>query len=278
MQLATITLALASCVAATAATTSAPRVGDTFRISTDREMEEHGNRVESGQSTSTDRDSYVERVVAVRPDGVVLEYDLLPSVSADGRASTWQFPFQVLKSSDGNIQLLNAQEMEGRVDRWLKAARTTRAVCGKLIFTWNAFRIDCNPQSTIRWLTTVSLPDNLEAGRELTDPDAQAPVTLLSGGADKLVATLQADPATIRRQRAETDVGVAELMREPLTMEAALKAHETEIVTGTIAVTFDLDPMGRPRRRMRVRTIQIAWPDGRIDTQTVTETITRAPL
>ncbi|MES2095365.1 MAG: hypothetical protein V4459_01260 [Pseudomonadota bacterium] len=274
MRLATITLALTLGVAAT----SAPRVGDTFRVNTDREMEEHGNRVESGRSTSTDRDSYVERVVAVRPDGVVLEYDLPPSASADDRATTWQFPFQVLKSSDGKLQLLNAQELEGRVDRWLKAAGATRAACGKLIFTWNAFRIDCDPQSTIRWLTTVTLPDNLEVGREVTDPDARATAALRPAGANKLVATLQADPATIRRQRAETDIGVAELMRKPLTMEAALKAHETETVTGTIALTFELDPMGRTRRRMRVRTLQIAWPNGRIDTQTVTETVARAPL
>ena len=153
-----------------------------------------------------------------------------------------------------------------------------RAICGKLIFTWNAFRIDCDPQSTVRWLATVTLPDNLAVGSSFTDPDARAPVILRQVGADKLLATLQVDPAAIRRQRAETDVGVAELMRKALTMDAALKAHEVETVTGTIAVTFDLDLVGRFRRRSRVRTVQIAWPSGRIDTQTVTETVTRTPL
>ncbi len=278
MQLATIMLALASAVVATAAATPAPRVGEAFQIDTDREMEEHGNRDDSQRSTSTDRDSYVERVAAVRPDGAVLEYDLPASASADDRASTWQFPFQVLKTPDGTLQLLNAPELAGRVDRWLKAARMPRAICGKLIFTWNAFRIDCDPQSTIRWLATVTLPDNLEVGSPFTDPDARAPVTLRQGGADKLLATLQVDPAAIRRQRAETDVGVAELMHKALTIDAALKAHEAETVTGTIAVTFELDSLGRARRRTRVRTVQIAWPSGRIDTQTVTETLTRTPL
>jgi hypothetical protein len=278
MQLADIMLAGLSAIVATAAATPAARVGDAFQINIDREMEEHGNRDDSSRATSADRDSYVERIAALRPNGVVLEYDLPATTSAEDRARTWQFPFQVLKTPDGSLQLVNASELSARVDRWLKAAGMPRAICGKLIFTWNAFRIDCDPQSTVRWVATVMLPDKLAAGSSFTDPDAQAPVILRPVGADKLLATLQVDPAAIRRERAETDVGVAELTRKAVTMDAALKAHEAETVTGTIAVTFDLDLMGRVRRRTRVRTVHIAWPNGRIDTQTVTETVTRTPL
>lgn len=64
-------------------------------------------------------------------------------------------------------------------------------------------------------------------------------------------------------------------MHKALTLDAALKAHEAETVTGTITITFDLDTAGRARRRTRVKMIQIAWPNGRIDTQTVTDTLTR---
>lgn len=278
MQRATIMLALAFTLVATAAATPGQRVGNAFQITTHREMEEHGNRDDSQRSTSTDRDSYIERVLAVRPDGMVLEYDLPTSASSDDRASTWQFPFQVLKTPDGKFQLLNPLELAGKVDRWLKAAEMPRTACGKLIFTWNAFRIDCDPQSVIRWLATVTLPDGLEAGASFTDPDARTFVTLRQGAAGRLSATLPVDPAAIRRQRAETDVGVAELMNKALTLDAALKAHEVETITGTIAVTFDLDSAGRTRRRTRVRTVQVAWPGGRTDTQTVTETLTRTPL
>lgn len=278
MQRATIILSLALTLAATAAATPGPRVGEAFQIASDREMEEHGNRDDSGRSTSTDRDSYVERVTAVRPDGVVLEYDLPSKATSDDRASNWQFPFQVLKPPDGRLRLLNAPELSGRVDRWLKAAGMPQTACGKLIFTWNAFQIECDPQSAIRWLATVTLPDRLEAGSSFTDPDAQAPATLRQELANKLVATLAVNPAAILRQRAQTDVGVAELMHKPLTLDAALKAHEAEKVTGTITTTFDLDTAGRARRRTRVRMVQITWPNGRIDTQTVTETVARTPL
>ncbi|RYF09217.1 MAG: hypothetical protein EOO77_24345 [Oxalobacteraceae bacterium] len=277
MRRATIILALASTLVATAAI-PAPRPGQVFQIATDREMEEHGNRDESGRSTSTDRDSYVERVVTVRSDGVVLDYDLPANATSDERASGWQFPFQVLKAPDGTIRLLNEPELANRIDRWLKAAGMQRAACGKLIFTWNAFRIECDPQSTIKWLATVTLPDRLEAGSTFTDPDAQAPTTLRQGAANKLVATLSVDPATVLRQRAQTDVGIAEIMHKTLTPDAAIKAHAAEKVTGTITVTFDLDAAGRTRRRTRVRMVQVAWPNGRIDTQTVTETVAHTPL
>lgn len=276
MQKAVIMLALAT--ALVAAAPPGPRVGQAFQIKTDREMEEHGNRVDSQRSTSTDRDSYVERVAAVRPDGVVLEYDLPADATSNERASNWQFPFRVLKASDGTLRLLNESELIARVDRWLKAAGMSRAACGKLIFTWNAFRIECDPQSTIRWLATVTPPDRLGAGTPSTDPDAGTPTTLRQASADRLVATLPVDPAAVRRQRAETDVGVAELMHKPLTLDAALKAHEAETITGTITITFDLDSAGRMRRRTRVRTVQTAWPNGRIDTQTVTDTLTHTPL
>lgn len=270
-------LAILLALAATAATSS-QRVGDAFQITTDREMEKHGNRVESSQGTSTDRDSYVERVVAERPDGVVLEYDLPADATPADRASSWQFPFRALSARDGTYRLLDAADLEARIDPWLRAGGMTRAVCGKLIFTWNAFRIDCDPQSTIRWLATVTLPNRLKGGSSFTDPEARAPSVLQQRSANTLIATLAVDPGAIRRQRAQTDVGVAELMHKALTLEAALKSHEAETVTGTITITFDLDPAGQARGRTRVKVVQIAWPNGRVDTQTFTDTLMRSSL
>jgi hypothetical protein len=83
---------------------------------------------------------------------------------------------------------------------------------------------------------------------------------------------------TIRRQRAQADVGIAELTHKVLTLDAALEAHEAETVTGTITVTFDLDAAGRTRQRRRVETVLVAWPNGRIDIQTVTSTLAHEPL
>ena len=254
-----LTLFLAAAAVSAAAAPPGLRIGEVFQIASDREMEEHGNRDDSPRGRSTDRDNYIERVEAIRPDGVVLEYDLPADATPAYRASNWQFSFQVLKGRDGTIRLLNAPQLAQRVDHWLKVAGMSRAACGKLIFTWNAFRIDCDPQSAIRWLTTVTLPDRPKAGTTFTDPDARAAGTLRQASPDTLVATLEIDPAVFRHQRAQTDVEVAELMHQALTLDAAVKAHEAETVTGTIIITFDLDAAGRTRKRTRVKTVRVRF-------------------
>lgn len=271
-------LATAGVLATGTAAALRPRDGGAIRITTDRETEEHGNRPQSAKSSATDRDSYVERVIATRPDGVVLEYDLPPDTAPAARTDAWQFPFRVLKRADGSLQLLDAAELNGRVDRWLRRAGLSRAACGTEAFTWNAFRVECDPQSAVAWATSVTLPDRLAAGSSVSDPDALSPALLRRGPAGALTATLAVDPTTIRRRRAEEQVAVARLLHEPLTLDAALKAHEAETVTGTITLSFDLDPTGGTGRRSRVEVVQVAWPDGRVDTRTSASTLTREPL
>ena len=57
----------------------------------------------------------------------------------------------------------------------------------------------------------------------------------------------------MRRERAESDVVVAEIMGgEPVTLEAALLARSAEQVTGAITTTLAADGQGRLLRRTRV--------------------------
>lgn len=254
------------------------QAGNAYEITTDRETEQHGNQATGPESTSTDRDTYVERVKEVRPEGVVLEYDLPKDATREDRARTWQFPFRVFKANNGALRLLNAPELQARVDRWLKAAAMPRTACGRLIFTWNAFRIECDPQSVVRWLETITLPERIDPQAQFTDHDARLPAPLTQLSAGKLIATLPIDPDVIRRERARTDVSVAELMHTPLTFDDALRAHAAETITGTITVTFDVEADGEVRRRTRARVVQTAWENGRVDTETMTDTLTRTPL
>ncbi|MBV9991286.1 MAG: hypothetical protein JOZ72_08320 [Alphaproteobacteria bacterium] len=132
---------------------------------------------------SSDRDTVVVRVVALRADGLELEYDLPKSASPDECAADWQFPFRVFKPVAGEARLLDAAELDARVDTWLKDAKLSRASCGHWFFTWNAFRIECDPQSV---LETVEAFD-------LDSPDVREGTTAV-------------DPETVRRKRAEADV------------------------------------------------------------------------
>lgn len=255
-----------------------PRVGDTYEVAADRESSEQSNYGSSG--SSSDRDTISARVIAVRDDGVELEYDFSKDTAPDERASTWQLPARVFRPAQGPIQLLNRPELEARVDPWLKRAGMTRAVCGHLIFTWNAFRIDCDPDSALR-IVEYHDPDppQLREGALYRDPDALEPAPLKKKADGKTyVVELKIDPERVRKERAKTDLSVAELSRKIVTAEDARRAHADEAISGTIAITFDTDSAGEVRRRTRIITIKSVNQDGRSETRTITETLERHRL
>jgi hypothetical protein len=83
------------------------------------------------------------------------------------------------------------------------------------------------------------------------------------------------DPDMVRRTRAESDVILGEIMKKPVSLDTALHDRAAEIVSGTISIVFNTDPDGNVRRRTKVTKLEIKHPDGRTETQSVTETIER---
>jgi len=278
MMMAAAALLLPALAAGTGPAKPGPKVGDVYEILTDRESSQQANDMSSG--SSTDRDALVERVIGVRDDGLELEYDLPENSTADERASSWQFPVRVFKPVRGPLQLLNGPDLEARVDSWLKAGGMTRAACGHWIFTWNAFRIECDPQSAIKIVQAVDLrAGDLADGAPYRDPDARAPAPLSRektgpGGATFTVG-MALDPDAARHARAETDVAVAQIRGKTLALDAALRARSAETLSGTIMITFETDSTGEVRRRTRVKTLEIKGPGPRIEKLTVTETVER---
>lgn len=248
------------------------RVGDVFEITRVRDSASKGD----GSSGSThDRDLIVERVIEVRPGGLVLEYDLPAAATARDRASNWQFPVRVFVPNRGALQLLNGPELEARVDPWLRAAEMSRANCGRWIFTWNAFRIECDPNSVIGVIEGFRfVPGQLRAGDLYQDDEALAPGRVSAGPASATFrVSLVIDPDRVRRRRAESDVVVTEIMRKPTTLDAALRERAKEDISGSISVTFSTDAAGDIRRRIKVVELAIKTPDGKTERETVTETI-----
>jgi hypothetical protein len=254
------------------------RAGDVFEIRRDSESSQRTTKGSTG--SSSDRDTIMERIVGTNQAGLELEYDLPKDVTAEDRARQWQFPARVLKPSHGPLQLLNRPELEVRATAWLKAAGLTQAACGHWYFTWNAFRVDCDPQSVIETIEGFdSGPDDLSDGAQYRDSKALNPAPLKRKAASPdgavFFVEMAIDPDAVRRDRAEADVVVAEIMRKPLTLEAALHARSAEYISGAITMTFETDPTGHVRRRTKVTTLNITGPDGRLETQTVTETLER---
>jgi hypothetical protein len=250
---------------------AAPHVGDAYQVTLTRVSSKEGGY----SSSSTDTDAVVERVVEVRADGVELEYDLSKATPVEIRAATWQFPARVFKPFDGPARLLNGPEIEARVERWLKSAGLSRAMCGHWIFTWNAFRVECDPQSVLKTVAAFDLSStDMRDGALYRDAEALGPATLKRKDGSAFTAELPVDPDAVRRARAEADVVVGEITHKSVTIDAALRGRAKESVSGTISVEFETDAEGDACRRTKVTRLDIDGPKGR-ETETVTETLER---
>lgn len=232
----------------------------------------------SGNSKGTVR--LIESVIARRDGGIELEYDLPDDATSQDRASNWQFPARVFKPSNGPIKLLNTRELERRLDHWLKAAKWDRTVCGQWIFTWNAFHIECDPESVIELLAKYDLTSqDLHPGAQYLDAwavEAQ-PISRIEGesaGATfKVVAKV--DPDKVRLERAESDVAVGAITQKPISLEAALRERGKERVSGSLSVTWATDDAGVPTKRTKTIALEIQRPDGTLERQTRTELVER---
>ena len=256
----------------------APKVGEQYEITRSYETSHQTSDGSSGSSSG--RDTFLERVIGVREGDLELEYDLPQDATAEDRARNWQLPARVLKQSSGRILLLNRGELEARLQRWLDAAGWTRAVCGHWIFTWNAFRIECDPESVVETIEEFDVRSaDLREGAPYRDTGARGPGTLtrVADGPDgaRFTVVMEIDPDAVRRASAESDVAVGEIMQEPVTLEAALRERARESISGTIEVTFDTDSAGNVRRRTKVMRLETNGPGGLSETRTSTETLER---
>lgn len=253
-------------------------VGDRYEMI--RSYETSSESSEGSSLSSQGRTELVERVVGVRPDGLELEYDLPESVPAKERAPMWQLPARVFWPNGGRPQLLNRAELEVRVERWLKKGKLTRAACGRWYFTWNAFKVECDPQSAIEIIEAYDLRSaDVREGALYREKEALAPAPLKrqSDGPEgsTFAAIMDIDPDALRRGRAESDVIVAEISGKPVTLEAAAEARAKDVISGTISVTFVTDPKGRVTRRTKVAKLETRKADGAIETETLSETVER---
>lgn len=256
----------------------APRVGDEYEITSSYATSSESS--DGSTSSSRGSDTVIERVIGVREGGLEIEFDLPDTIPKEARARSWQFPTRVFTPSRGAMQLLNRPELEARVGAWLQAGGMTREACGRWIFTWNAFRIECDPASVIEMLRSFDLrADNLSDGASYKDAEAAAPGTLrkkVSRGSRKTFSvTLQIDPEVVRRNRAESDVVVGEIVNESVTLEEALSNRAKEEVSGTIEITLEVDDLGNVWRRTRVTEVETKLVNGGYERQKSTEVVER---
>lgn len=256
-------------------------VGDQYEIVRSYNTSMHGDDGSSGSSNG--RDTVLERVVALREGGLELEYDLPESATAVERKGNWRFPASVLWSANGKIELLNGNELDARIDSWLNAAGWTREVCGRWIFTWNAFRIECGPTSVIDEIRSFDLRSFVPANGVTYRPvgtSAPGVVSLTSTGSRSSIFEVKAplDSGFVHRSRAEADVVVGEISGKPVSLSDALRQRTKDIVSGTIRVTFETDSSNRVWRQSTQTVQTTKRPDGTVETESVTRVLERRKL
>ena len=257
----------------------APRVGDVWEIRI--ESASSSSDSEGGSSSSQGHNTLVERVIAVRDDGVEVEFDLPEEdMRAEVRARIWQYPARVLRPPQGPLRLLNRAELEGRVAAWLKRAKLPREACGRWYFTWNAFQIECDPETVIQALAELDRwPDELRDGASYHEPGARSPAALTrkapTSDPPVFVLEMEIDPEAARRDRERGDAALAEILGEAEAARSDVQARSGERISGTITMTFETDAAGRMRRRTKVTELQVEAADGRREPRTVTETVER---
>jgi hypothetical protein len=253
------------------------RAGDRYELV--KSYETSMQRGDDSSGSSQGHETLLERVVAVRPDGLELEYRGPEPASKKERDSDWRFPARVFRPTGGKPRLLNEVELEARVDAWLRKHKIPRMACGRWGFTWTAIKIECNPQSVVATILSYDLrsPD-LREGALHREEEALAPAALAlqSTGPEgsTFAVRMEIDPEAVRRARAESDVVVGEIMGKPVTLEEAAAERAKESITGTISVTFVADRTGKAIRRTKVVKLETR-AEGVTQTDTVSETLER---
>lgn len=262
------------------ATSEFPNAGAVFEIVQSYETSSETNG--DGSSSSSGHSTLIERVIRVDEDGVELEYLEAFATDAERKRGNWQLPANIYRPKNGVPVLLNADELEQRVDPWLKMAKATRDACGKWIFTWNAFKIECDPTSALGIVEQYNLwLPSLSEGALYSEEGALTAVPLQVKSRDETgsvyFAELEIDPEKVKSANAETDVVVGKIMGEPTTFDDSLAKQADDRIAGTILVTIEANAQGWITKRTNTTKFRIE-SGGEVETISKTVTLERRPF
>lgn len=254
--------------------------GAIYEISSVRKSTEKTNRLSSGYSS--DHNGVVERIVAVRADGIELEYDRSGDLGPDERERVWYFPFRVFRPNTGAARLLDAGALETRIAAWLKRWNIPREQCERWFVTWTTFQIDCDPKSALEIFRRYDLR-SLDRGAgpwraSLAATPARFKRKKAGRDGETLSARMAIDPDAVRRELAEADVALAEMMQKPISLDEAIRVRAQDRISGTIDVVVRRDGQGRARRMTSVTKMRIERPDGLVEIRRAKEALERRRL
>jgi hypothetical protein len=246
------------------------KAGDAFEILKSYETQTIENGSDSGFSRG--RNVIVERVLRVDERGVELQYEELIEKGDKSEARIWQMPARIFRPYEGKPTLINSEDLEARVDPWLKKAKMSRAACDQSIFTWIASKIECDPKSALEIVAAFDLwVFGLSEGLLYNDANAlqPMPLKLKSKDTDRVVyeAELIINPDKVRQAGAEAAVAVGKITAKPISLEDATRDQQGKKISGTIVVEIEADLSGFIWKKTTIKKIQIQTADGDEETR-----------
>lgn len=237
-------------------------VGDDFEI---RRSYSTKSEAEGSSGSSSGQTTYIERVLSTGPDGVLLEYSL-PQEREEPVLADWHFPVQILRLGENPPVIANVSELEARRDKWLAEAQIPLEACGSWYFTWNAFQVDCDPQSVLQTVAALAIqPAALAPGamvhEEFTLEASRLALLERSGEGAVWSADFAIDPDAVRRSRSESDVVVGQILGEPISYDEALAKRQDDEISGTVTVKFAVNADGRVTSKTVESVILYKKPD-----------------
>lgn len=233
----------------------------------------------AGKGSSSGSDTLIATIIKDDSKGIELIYDLPDRYfSKDEKKKHWQFPAHILRSKDGTFTLLNYEEIEQRVEDWLNDSGWSREACGQWIFTWNAFKIECDPQSILEKVEEYDLRvSNLKDGELYENKYALEPAKFKArtdnDGNKYYYTDLIIDPEIIRRKRAENNVIIAKISGEKTLLAEALLAEKDVEISGTMRVLYYVDGINQPYKRITITKERAKEPNGMTEIKVSTFTL-----
>ena len=263
--------------------TPAFREGEVYEIHTSYETSEEGSDGSTG--TSSGHDAIIVKILKVTDEGLELEYDtpvdyhdITAEKKALAREQFWQFPARIFEPAGEPKQLLNAADLEKRLDIWLSAAKIERSLCGRWYFTWDAFKVECDPQSVLVQIEAFDpAVRTISDGIAYPDDGALTPIILKQKGSGIAALTFtgrtSVDADKLRKAAAEQQVITGQILRNEISMEDALKQRNDDTISGTVTLTIEVNEKGEVVKRTRDTDVTTVTPDG-VSTKRTTKTVT----
>ena len=272
-----ITTRLAALLAITSNGSALAADGEKYSILVSYETQTES---ENSSSSSRGRTLYSEQIISDSGDCSIKRFDIVDEERRERPLAEWQWPVEVENCGNGDRKILNLPAMEARLSSFLAAAEVPQDKCGRYYFTWNVFKVECDPQAILSNIETIdlgslTLVEGAEYVRSGTPDSTLLRKVTAEDGKTKLKAVFAIDPSQFREETAQSQVIVQELTGEAISYEEALAEAQVIEVAGSTTIEFEIASDRSEITQTTVTTATIDEPGEGRETQASKVTILR---